>query len=83
VANLFLSKYREQKKEIWAIAGQHLTCHNGHYICSYAETVFKEQDFERKHLTDWYQQEPKLGDDPECEICGDKWLKRLMGKNCA
>lgn len=63
---------------LYAEKGEHITCENGHVICTVAHDIAYGQiqdppnDFE-----DWKQEEPKRGSAStviRCEICGAPWF---------
>ena len=60
-------------KDIYARAGEIVTCENGHPICEFVENVFygQIQDVTRQ-FGNWWQEQPKIGEFPirGCTVCG-------------
>lgn len=62
-------------REVYALAGEEVTCENGHVICEFKTTVYRDaaQDLPTQ-LHHWRQREPKVGDPmPFCMKCGARW----------
>jgi hypothetical protein len=59
--------------DVYATAGETVTCENGHPICDFLETVHvgQEQDADRQ-LGNWRQDKPTVGQFPipRCAKCG-------------
>ena len=61
--------------KIYAYQGETVTCVNGHTICKFAEHVCVGDIFRPTDLTDWEQEEPKVGQIPlpRCNVCGGRF----------
>lgn len=69
---------------IYAHKGEHVTCENGHRICTMARDVEVGQLFDaNRDLTDWVQPEPSMGTlakDVRCVSCGAFWFGGPTGE---
>jgi hypothetical protein len=49
------------KGKVYALAGERVTCENGHHICTFAQTVYiGDMQYPDTQFTDWQQSYPRL-----------------------
>ena len=60
----------------YALAGEIVTCENGHPICEFTDHVCVGESFRSRDLTNWRQEEPKVGQVPipRCAVCGARFV---------
>jgi hypothetical protein len=60
------------------IGGSHVSCENGHRICTVGRDIYAWDVVQIDAFTDWTQPEPKPGDpinEEKCVICGAKYIR--------
>jgi hypothetical protein len=64
--------------ELFAAKGEHVTCPNGHVVCTIARDLHVEDQMNpAADFVDWVQSEPAVGtptSEIRCETCGKWWI---------
>jgi hypothetical protein len=62
------------KGKVYALAGERVTCENGHHICTFAQTVYiGDMQYPDTQFTDWQQSVPIHASHPVCAKCNAKF----------
>jgi hypothetical protein len=64
--------------DLYAKAGEQVTCENGHVICEAARDLHTFATWSPADWTNWTQPEPMPGTSLEaclCAICGARWVR--------
>lgn len=65
-------------RDVYAYAGEIVTCPNGHAIFGLTKTVMRNDILADSHV--WYQTQPPTGAVIcNCERCGEKWFDATIG----